>query len=57
MTKKLSNKIMNKFRLRNKYFKWPSIENFSAYKKLKNKCNSLNNNVKKSYFQEATKAV
>ena len=33
MTKKLSNKIMNKSRLRNKYLKWPSIENFSAYGK------------------------
>ena len=52
MTKKLSKEIMNKSRLRNKYLKWPSRENFLAYKMVKNKCNAFNNKAKKSYFQE-----
>ena len=43
MTKKLNKAIMNKSRLKNKYLKkWPSRENFEAYKKVKKKCNSLN---------------
>ena len=46
---------MNKSRLRNKYLKWPSREHFLAFKKVRNKCNSLNEKAKKSYFQEATK--
>ena len=35
MTKKLSKAIINKSRQRNKYLKWPSRENFLAYKKAK----------------------
>ena len=41
MNKELSKVIMNKSRLRNKYLKWPSRENFLAYKKVKSKCNAL----------------
>ena len=41
INKELSKVIMNKSRLRNKYPKWPSRENFLAYKKVKNKCNTL----------------
>ena len=55
MTKKLSKAIMNKYRLRSKQLKWPSRENFLAYKKLKNKWISLNKKPKKYYFQETTK--
>ena len=36
MNKELSKVIMNISRLRNKYLKWPSRENFLAYKKVKN---------------------
>ena len=50
MTKKLSKAIMSKSRLRKTYLNWPSRQNFLAYKKVKNKCNSLNKKVKKSYF-------
>ena len=37
MNKELSKAIMNKSRLRNKYLKWSSRENFLAYKKVKKK--------------------
>ena len=33
LTKELSKFIMNKSRFKNKYLKWPSLENFLAYKK------------------------
>ena len=39
--------IMNKSRLRNKYLKWPSRENFVASKKVKNKCKGLTQKLKK----------
>ena len=55
MTDKLSKAIMNKSTLRNKCLKWPSRENFLVYGKVKNKCNSLNEKAKKSYFQKSHK--
>ena len=54
MTKELRKAIMDRSRLKNKYLKWPSRENFLAYKKAKNICNSLNNKAKKDYFKKAT---
>ena len=54
MTKELSESIMNKSRFKNRYLKWPSRENFLAYKKAKNLCNSLNKKAKKTYFEKAT---
>ena len=53
-TKELSRSIMNRSRFENRYLKWPSRENFLAYKKVKNLCNSLNKEAKKAYFQKAT---
>ena len=47
MNKELSKVIVNKSRLRNKYLKWPSRENFLAYKKRKNKCKTLTRTKKK----------
>ena len=47
MNKELSKVIRNKSRLRNKYPKWPSRENFLAYKKVKNKCNTLTRKTEK----------
>ena len=41
MNKELSKAIMEKFRLRNRYLKYHSGENFLAYKNIKNKCNNL----------------
>ena len=45
---------MDQSRLKNKYLKWPSRENFLAYKKIKKNCNSLNKKAKKSCFKKAT---
>ena len=53
---------MNKSRLKNKYLKWPSRENFLAYKKAKNKCekqqvknNALTRKTEKRYFEHIAK--
>ena len=42
MTKELSKAIMNRSKLKNRYTKWPSHENFLAFKKQKNICKNLN---------------
>ena len=55
MTRELSKAIMTKSKAKNCYVKWPSRENFVAYKKAKNKCNSLFRKAKRKLFQEATK--
>ena len=54
MTKELRKAIMDRSRLKNKYLKWPSRENFLAYKKVANICNSLNKKAKKDYFKKTT---
>ena len=54
MTKELGKSIMNRSRFKNRYLKWPSRENFLAYKKAKNLCNSLNKKAKNTYFEKAT---
>ena len=46
---------MNKSRLRNKYLKWPSRENFLVYKKVKNKCNTVTRKTKKRCFEYIAK--
>ena len=50
MNKVISKSIMNKSRIKNKYLKWPSRENYLAYKRIKNKCNNLLKKSKKIYF-------
>ena len=55
MNKILSEVIMNKSRLRNKYLKWSSRETFLAYKKVKKKCNTLTRKTKKRYFEYIAK--
>ena len=52
MNKEVSKSIMTKSRIKNKYLKWPSRENYLAYKKIKNKCNNLLKKSKKVYFQK-----
>ena len=52
MNKVISKNIMNKSRIKNKYLKWPSRENYLAYKRIKNKCNNLLKKSKKIYFQK-----
>ena len=56
MTRELSKAIMTKSKVKNSYVKWPSRENFVAYKKAKNKCNSLTRKAKRKFFKEATKS-
>ena len=56
MTKELSKAIMTKSKVKNSYVKWPSQENFVAYKKAKNKCNSLTRKAKRIFFKEASKS-
>lgn len=55
MIQKFSKAVVNKSRLRNTFLKWPSRENFLAYKNVKNKCNYLSEKANKYSFQEATK--
>ena len=54
MTKKLSKQIMKRSKSKNLYYKWPSRENFMAYKNEKNKYNNMTNYAKKVYFQKVT---
>ena len=54
MAKQLSKAIMNRSKLRNRYIKRPSRENFLDKKKAKNTCHNLNKSAKKSYFDKVT---
>ena len=54
MTKQISKAIMSRCKLRNRYIKWPSRENFLDDKKAKNTCNNLSKYAKKSYFDKVT---
>ena len=56
MTKELSKAVMAKSKVKNSYVKWPSRENFVAYKKAKNRCNSLIRKAKRKFFKKATKS-
>ena len=47
---------MTKSKVKNSYVKWPSRKNFVAYKKVKNKCNSLTRKAKRKFFKEGTKS-
>ena len=55
MTRELSKAIMTKSKVKNSYVKWPSPENFAAYKKAKNKCNSLTRKAKRSFSKKQLK--
>ena len=55
MTKNLRKAIMNRSRLKHKYLKYPSRENFIAFKKMKNQCNSLCKKMKKQFFKNSCK--
>ena len=55
MIKELSKVIMHKSKLKNKYQKWPSRENFLALQKSKNYCNNLSKSTKRKYFEKVTK--
>ena len=51
MNKELSKAIMEKSRLRNRHLKYPSRENFLAYKNIC-KCNNLLKQSKKKYIKD-----
>ena len=54
MTKQLSKATTNKSKLRNRYIKWPSRQNFLDYKKTKNTCNNVSKFAKNPYFDKVT---
>ena len=54
MTKELSKSIMQRSRLRNKYNKWKSRENYVALQQAKKHCKFLSKKARKEYFQKAT---
>ena len=53
MTKELSKAVMTRSRIKNKYNKWPSRENFLALKQIKNKCTNQTKTAKKQYFAKS----
>ena len=55
MTKDFSKAIMMKLKAKNQLVRWPSRENFLAFKKAKNKCPSIDKKAKKDYFNKAIK--
>ena len=52
MNKELSKAIIEKSRLHNRHLKYPSRENFLAYKNIKNKCNNLLKQSNKKYIKD-----
>ena len=54
ITKELRSAIMRRSRLRTKYNKWKSIENFIAYRAAKREYDILTENAKTQYFAKAT---
>ena len=52
ITKELSKAIMNRSKLKNRYAKWSSRENFLAFKEQKNIYKNLNKKTKKNYFSK-----
>ena len=52
INKELSKLLMTKSRIKNKYLKWKSRENFLAYKNIKNKCNNMLKKCKKEHFND-----
>ena len=44
---------MARSRIKNKYNKWPSRQNFLAFKQIKNKCTNLTKAAKKQYFAKS----
>ena len=57
MTKNLRKAIMNRSRLRSKYLKRRSRENFLEHKKEKTICNSLNKSTQNAYFADISEKV
>ena len=56
MTRELSKANITTSKVKSSYVKWPSQESFAAYKKAKNKCNSLTRKAKSKFLKEASKS-
>ena len=54
VTKELRTAIMRRSRLRTKFNKWKSRENFLAYRQAKRECDKITIEAKKLYFKNAT---
>ena len=54
ITKELSRAIMNRSKLKNRYTKWPSQENFLEFQKQRNICKNLNKKTNNNYFSTST---
>ena len=54
VTKELRSAIMKRSRLRNKYNKWQSRDNYIAYRLAKRQCDKLTDDAKTQYFSNAT---
>ena len=54
VTKELRTAIMKRSRLRTKYNRWKSRENFVAYRLAKRECDILTDRAKSEYFSKAT---
>ena len=55
MRKKLNKRITERSKYKNLYLRWPSRENFLAYKNEKRKCNRMTKYAKKAYFWKRAK--
>ena len=54
MNRELSKAIMKRSRMKNRYLKWPSWENFLNYTASKRLCNNLTKATKVDYFKKVT---
>ena len=54
MTKQLNKAIMDRSRIKNRYLKWLSRENFVELKKAKRLCKNLTKKAKKQYFKSVS---
>ena len=55
MAKELSKAVMTRSRIKNKYNKWLSTENFVALKQVKNKCTNLTKTAKNNILRNLLK--
>ena len=54
MNNKIRRSIMNRSRIKNRYLKWPSRENFLDLQRVNNPCKSLTKKTNKSYLNSVS---
>ena len=57
MTKELSKAKTSKYKVKNRYIKYPSQESFLNLKKIKYRSSSISQKTKKQYVKNVTKGV